>query len=83
MIQNRVLKYTVIYTQEPEGGFTVIVPTLPGCVTYGRDINEAKKMVEDAIRVYLESLQKHKESIPMEINSLISSIDLEFPQSHA
>lgn len=42
-MKTRVLKYTVIYTPEPEGGFTVTVPSLPGCVTYGKDLKEAQK----------------------------------------
>lgn len=79
----KILKYTVIYTTEPEGGFTVTVPSLPGCVTYGKDLAEAKKMAKDAILVYLESLKKHKEPIPQENNSFIGSIDLEFPYPHA
>lgn len=83
MIRTRILKYTVIYTSEPGGGFTVTVPSLPGCVTYGKDLNEAKKMAKDAIRLYLESLKKHKEAIPTEGNSFISSVDLEFPQTYA
>lgn len=83
MIQKKLLKYTVIYTTEPEGGFTVTVPALPGCVTYGQDLNEAKKMAKDAISLYLESLKKHKEAIPAEADSFISSIDLEFPYTHA
>lgn len=83
MIKTKLLKYTVIYTSESEGGFTVTVPSLPGCVTYGKDLTEAKKMAKDAIRLYLESLQKHKETIPSENNSFISSVDLEFPQVHA
>lgn len=83
MIKTKLLKYTVIYTAEPEGGFTVTVPSLPGCVTYGKDLTEAKNMAEDAIRLYLESLQKHKENIPNEKNSFISSVDLEFPQANA
>lgn len=80
MIKSRLLKYTILYKAEPEGGFTVSVPSLPGCVTYGQDLIEAKKMAEDAINLYLESLQKHKEPIPSEDNSFISSIDLELPR---
>lgn len=45
----KVLHYNLIFTPEPEGGFTVIVPSLPGCVTYGKDLNEAKEMARDAI----------------------------------
>lgn len=83
MIRKKLLKYTVIYTSEPEGGFTVTVPSLPGCVTYGKDLKEAEKMAEDAIKLYLESLKAHKESIPSDSKSFIGSIDLEFPSIHA
>lgn len=82
-MKRKVLKYTVIYTAEPEGGFTVTVPSLPGCVTYGKDLNEATEMAKDAINLYLESLQEHKEQIPTEGNSFIGSLDLEFPQVNA
>lgn len=82
-MKTRLLKYTIIYTPEPEGGFTVTVPRLPGCVTYGSDLNEAKKMAKDAINLYLQSLNKHNESIPQEENSFIGSIDLKFPSAHA
>ncbi len=81
--KNKLLKYTVIYTQEPEGGFTVTAPALPGLVTYGKDLSEAKDMAVDAIKLYLESLSAHKEPIPSDENSFISSVDLEFPQIHA
>ncbi|MGZ8558482.1 MAG: type II toxin-antitoxin system HicB family antitoxin [Chitinophagaceae bacterium] len=29
------LNYRILLTKEPEGGFTVMVPALPGCITYG------------------------------------------------
>lgn len=82
-MKTQVLKYTVIYQPEGKGGFTVIVPSLPGCVTYGKDLKQAKEMAKDAILIYLKSLQKHNEAIPKEDNSFISSVDLELPQSHA
>lgn len=82
-MKTRILKYTVIYTTEHEGGFTVTVPQLPGCVTYGKDLKEAKKMAKDAINLYLQSLKKHNEPIPQEENSFIGSIDLEFIPAHA
>lgn len=58
------LNYTVVFQKEPEGGYTAIVPSLVGCVTYGKDLEEAKKMVKEAIELYLESLRKHNEDIP-------------------
>lgn len=83
MIKDKLLKYTVIYTEEPEGGFTVSVPSLPGCITYGKTLKEAENMARDAINLYLESLQKHHEKIPSEKSSFVSSIDLVLPQFHA
>jgi antitoxin HicB len=56
--------YRVMLRTEPEGGFTDIVPALPGCVTYGRTWEEAKEMAKDAIAGYIESLKKHKEPLP-------------------
>lgn len=70
------LSYNVIFHPEPEGGFTVIVPSLSGCVTYGRTLQEAKEMAIDAIRCYIISLKKHKEPIPNDKESFFSSVDI-------
>jgi antitoxin HicB len=56
--------YTVIYERLLEGGYQVIVPALPGIVTYGRTITEAREMAEDAIRCHLRALMKDGEEIP-------------------
>ena len=54
------MRYNIIFTPEPEGGFTVVVPSLPGCVTYGKSLAEARKMAKDAIKAYVASLKKHE-----------------------
>ncbi len=41
--------YKIHLRQEEEGGFTGIVPTLPGCITYGKDLDEAMDMAKEAI----------------------------------
>jgi predicted RNase H-like HicB family nuclease len=56
--------YTVIYEQLLEGGYQVIVPALPGIVTYGRTLEEAREMAEDAIRCHIRALLKDGEDIP-------------------
>lgn len=72
-------KYHVIFRPEPEGGFTAIVPSLPGCVTYGTDLLEAKNMALDAISGYIESLKKHHEPVPSDDLSFISLVDVNYP----
>lgn len=56
--------YTVIYAALSEGGYEVIVPALPGIVTYGRYIEEAREMARDAIVCHLRGLLKDSEAIP-------------------
>jgi len=74
-------RFNIFLRPEPEGGFTAIVPALPGCVTYGRTLDEAKKMAKDAIGGYIESLKKHKEPIPTDDETLVASLDLEYAQA--
>src|SRR5579863_7152810 len=70
--------YNIMLRPEPEGGFTAIVPALPGCVTYGRTLPEARKMAKDAISGYIKSLKKHKQPIPTDDETLVASLDLEY-----
>jgi len=52
-------QFNIELRPEPEGGYTALVPALPGCVTYGRTLHEARKLAEDAISGYIASLRKH------------------------
>ena len=51
-----VIKDGVVYElrEEPEGGFTVNVPALPGCVSFGDTIEDALSMIAEAMTVWLE-----------------------------
>jgi antitoxin HicB len=66
--------YRVLMNKEPEGGYTAIVPTLPGCITYGETIEEAIVNVKEAIELYLESLVAHGDLIPTEENMFEYSV---------
>ncbi|MEI7512897.1 MAG: type II toxin-antitoxin system HicB family antitoxin [Candidatus Uhrbacteria bacterium] len=68
--------YNVMFRKEPEGGYTAIVPSLPGCVTYGRSLELAKQHAEEAIELYIVSLKKHGESIPSDETSFFAPIRL-------
>jgi predicted RNase H-like HicB family nuclease len=47
--------YRILLNKEPEGGYTVNVPALPGCMTYGENIDEAIAMAKEAIELYIEA----------------------------
>ncbi len=72
------LHYNLLFRSEPEGGFTVTVPALPGCVTYGRTLDGAKKMAREAISAYLSSLRKHGEQAPTDAETFIASVEFDY-----
>ncbi|PKL72780.1 antitoxin HicB [Candidatus Kuenenbacteria bacterium HGW-Kuenenbacteria-1] len=76
-IEQKFFHYNIIFRAEPEGGFTVIIPSLPGCITYGKDLKEAKIMAIDAIKGYVASLKKHKELIPSDEETFMTTVELE------
>ncbi|WP_235809625.1 type II toxin-antitoxin system HicB family antitoxin [Methanofollis ethanolicus] len=71
------LKYRVLLRREPEGGYTVTVPLLPGCVTYGETIDEAIAMAREAIGLYIEDLREKGEEIPTEEGLLEYTLTVE------
>lgn len=56
--------YQVLLTPEEEGGYSVEVPDLPGCFTYGDTYEESALMAADAARTYVASLLKHGDEVP-------------------
>jgi predicted RNase H-like HicB family nuclease len=70
------LQYNVIFRPEPEGGFTAFVPSLPGCISFGKTLSEAQKMIIDAIQGYVASLRKHKEIIPSDGENFMSQVSI-------
>ena len=60
-------KYTIILEpDQEEGGYTVIVPILPGCVTQGETVEQCIERAKEAIAGYIESLEAHGEPVPEE-----------------
>jgi predicted RNase H-like HicB family nuclease len=72
----KVLKFTVLMVPDETGGYVVTCPALPGLVTEGDTIEEAREMAADAIRGYIESLQKDGEPIPSDV-PIIENVTVE------
>jgi len=60
------MTYTVVLRGEPEGGYTVLVPTLRPVVSYGRDVGEAQRCAEEAILALIESRVQRGDPVPEE-----------------
>jgi antitoxin HicB len=56
--------YTFVFTPEPEGGSTVTCPALPGLVTYGQTLQEARDMAQDAMEGLIEVMLEKGTAIP-------------------
>ena len=57
-------RYKVILEPEPSGGFSVFVPSLPGCASQGETEAEALANIREAIELYLWSLRDDGLAIP-------------------
>lgn len=62
--KRKAYSYQINLVPEEEGGYTVLVPLLPGCVSYGRTIEEATANAREAIQLHHENLAAHKLPIP-------------------
>ena len=51
------MKFQVVLEPSDEGGYTVYVPTLPGCISEGDTVDEAMRNIREAIELYLEPVE--------------------------
>ena len=68
--------YRIVLRKEPEGTYTAIVPALPGCITWGENIEHAMEMAKEAIIGYIEVLQEEGETVPDDNETLEYSLQL-------
>ncbi|MFH0905949.1 MAG: type II toxin-antitoxin system HicB family antitoxin [archaeon] len=54
------MKIDIIFEKQEEGGYTVYVPALPGCISQGDTKQEAQSNILEAISLYVEEIEKNK-----------------------
>jgi antitoxin HicB len=59
------LKYPVSIEEAPEGGYFIQIKDLPGCLSQGETVEEALEMIEEARRLWLESMYEDGNEIPL------------------
>ncbi|MBN8564341.1 MAG: type II toxin-antitoxin system HicB family antitoxin [Leptolyngbya sp. UWPOB_LEPTO1] len=52
------MKLKVVLEPSDEGGYTVYVPSLPGCISEGENVDEALANIQEAIELYLEVIEE-------------------------
>jgi antitoxin HicB len=68
--------YRIVLRKEPEGTYTAMVPALPGCITWGENIEHVMAMAKEAIIGYIEVLQEEGEPVPDDNETLEYSLQL-------
>ena len=58
----RDLQVTVVFEEDEDGGYTVVSPSVPGCVSYGKTIEEGKRNFQKALKLHLACLKAHSKA---------------------
>jgi predicted RNase H-like HicB family nuclease len=56
--------YIAIVHKEAKSDFGVSFPDFPGCITAGKDIDEAKDMAQDALALHIQGMLEDGEQLP-------------------
>ncbi len=59
------MRYLVIIEKADDGSFSAYVPDLPGCVSCGETVDEARQLIDEAVRLHIDSLRQHGEPVPL------------------
>ena len=60
--------FEIVVEKEPEDdGYAAYSPTLPGCFSNGKTIEEAKRNIREAIQQHLGSLLAHGQQVPQNV----------------
>jgi predicted RNase H-like HicB family nuclease len=62
-LKKKIYQFTAVFEKNEDGGYTVTVPSLPGCISEGDTFDEALKNIKEAITLYLEVMKKDGEKI--------------------
>ncbi len=72
----KIYNYTVVITPDVTGGYVVTCPALPGLVTQGETLEEARANAMEAIDLYLEVLLEDGEPIPQDVAPMLEPVSV-------
>ena len=69
----QIIRDGIVFELEPEekGGFTITVPSLPGCISFGKTIDQSLKNILDAMAGWVEVAKEEGMDVPKEIETAI------------
>ena len=77
--RQKIFSYFGVFDPAEEGGFNVSFPDFPGCVTFGKNFEEAKEKAKEVLVLWLEELAAQRQEIPMRIaRPIIDEVEVAF-----
>ena len=78
--QAKILEYPAVFEPAVEGGFNVFFPDFPGCVTFGKNFEDAKEKAKEVLELWIEELVDSKEEIPIRLGRpIIDEVTVSVP----
>ena len=66
-LKKNIYHYTAVFEpDERDGGFTVTIPALPGCISEGDTFEKALENIQEAASLYLEVVREYERKVPSE-----------------
>ena len=77
------LRYVISFYPDPEGGYTVLIKDLPGCMSVGETLSESMENIEEARELWIETAYECGHEIPLPATEIedSGSLSLEIPKS--
>jgi predicted RNase H-like HicB family nuclease len=66
------MKFTVVLSPEADGGYSVVCPAVPGCVSQGESLDEALANIREAILLCLDVRKEEGQAAPVETAELVA-----------
>lgn len=71
-LKKKIHQYTAVFQPDLDaGGYTVTIPSLPGCISEGDNFEEAQENIKEAASLYLEVMQEQRDPVIQEDQGVI------------
>jgi predicted RNase H-like HicB family nuclease len=76
----KILSYFAVFEPTKNGGYDVSFPDFPGCVTFGKNFEEAREKAKEVLELWLEELSSEQKEIPSRVGRpIIDEIQVALP----
>ena len=80
--RRKILSYFAVFEPAIEGGYNVSFPDFPGCVTFGKNFEDAQNKAREVLELWIEELAVRRQPIPRRVaRPIIDEIVVAWPNA--